>query len=398
MTSKRLKGIIIINLICGFAFLVAYIVFFFAGIWSRNLYILATAISIPYIVFCFISYRNIKFYPILPFFLNTMLIILLCAGQGNLKLTVFLIVPVILAMYYGSKSLNLAIIIYNIAIYIIYPFYYSVFVVHNPMPTLIILPIVAEIPYAIEVLSVVALSKRFLIDSEQIKKENEILASEAFRTTNLTVETYKTIIKARNFYFAKHIENVAAYSEIILNELEKLPEYKEQITPDYKRYVVNGAILHDIGKLNLPDELINKFGELEDDELDIIREIPLRGYEIFQTFNQSAFSSDEKEVIENIIIQHQELLNGTGYPKHLFNRQISLEAQIVSIADYIDSGLMNIPGMKPREFNSVYMELITKGYEAYNQTIVNSLYEHSLEIIEYSENCNKEIKAYQSKL
>lgn len=397
MTSSRLHKIIKINVISAIAFVFVYIILIALKMWTTQLYVVANLITIPYIVFGIISYYNIKFFPVIPFLLNIILIGLLCLGNGTIKLTVFLIVPVLIAMYYGSKKLNTIIIIFNILIYFLYPLYHS-FKLNNPMPQLIIYPFAATIPYAFEVIFVVAISQRFMIDAEQIKKENELYASQAFNSSNFTVETYKTIIKARNYFFAKHIENVAAYTEIILNEMEKDPEYKDIITADYKRYVINGAVLHDIGKIDLPDSLLNKFGDLTNEELELIRQIPVRGNKIFQSFHEGSFNNDEKEVIQNIITQHQELLNGTGYPKHLFNRQISLEAQIVAVADYVDSGLMLLDGYTPKDFNSVYMGLITKGYEAYNQKIVNMLYGHRLEIIEYSQNCNEEIKQYMSKL
>lgn len=397
MVTNKLKLISRINLILGFCFMAVFIVFLTVGFWTIEFFFSAFAVTLPYIILSYISSIKIKVYPVLPFLLNILLVILLSLGTGKVKLTVFLIVPLMISMYYGSRKLNIAVIIFNILIYLVVPLTYS-FRIKNPMPQLILLPILSLLPYACEVISVVALSRSFIKDSTQIQQENKVFMEEVNKKTNVTVETYKTIIKARNFYFSKHIENVEVYTEIILNELEKLPEYKDIITPEYKRSVLNGAVLHDIGKLNLSDDIINRFVFNDENNIDEIKLIPTRGYEIFQTFNPGSFGREEKQIIENIITQHQELLNGTGYPKHLFNRQISLEAQIVAIADYIDSGLMYMEGYNNKEFNSVYMELITKGYEAYNQTIVNLIYERRMEIIDYSKKCNSEIKSYLAKL
>lgn len=397
MEKNRLRLISKINLIFGLLFIVLFCIFLFTGFWNRNFFFTAIGITLPYIILSAVSIKKTAVYPVIPFLLNTLLVILISLGFEKVRLTVFLIVPILISIYYGSRKLTISAIIYNILIYLIVPVNYS-FRIHNPMPQLILLPLLSLIPYACEVIFVVILSKNFIKDSRQIQQENQTFLQSVKNKSNDTVAAYKTIIKARNYYFSKHIENVEVYTRIILNELEKLPEYKDIITPEYKRYVLNGAVLHDIGKLNLPDDLINRFVFYDENDLDIIKEIPGRGFEIFQTFKAGSFVREEKRIIENIILQHQELLNGTGYPKHLFNRQISLEAQIVSIADYIDSGLMYMEGYNNKEFNSVYMELITKGYEAYNQTIVNLLYEHRMEIIDYSTNCNNEIKNHLAKL
>lgn len=391
MNSKRLKRVIFINIVASVTFLFLYTVFLGSGLWSKNLFILASVITLPYIVLAILSYYKNFLFPVLPFLLNTVMICLLIISNGSIKLTVFFLMPVLLAMYYGSTKLNVAATLYNVIIYFFYPLARSIREA-QPMPQLIVIPIIATIPYAVEILCVVMISQRFLIDSEQIRKENEIYSNKETKSNNDVINTYKAIAKARDYVYGIHIENVQTYTELILNELEKSDDYKKIITPEYKKYVVEGAVLHDIGKINFTPELLNKFSDWTDEEIKLIRQIPENGYEIIQNFAPGTFTMDEKEIIDNIVLQHLERLNGSGYPKQLFRRQISLEAQIVAVADCLDSGLTYQPGQEEKTFNTVYMEFITKGYDEYNRDIVNILYEHRGEIIEYSSECNENIK------
>lgn len=392
MNSKRLKRIIFINIIASITFFFLYTVFLVSGLWTKELFFLASGITLPYIIFTILSYKNNYFFPILPFMLNIIMVCLLIIGNGTVKLTVFFLMPILLAMYYGSPKLNTAVIIFNVLIYFFYPLARSIREA-QPMPQLIVLPLIATVPYAVEVLCVVMISQRFLIDSEQIRKENEIYTFNNSKNDNDVINTYKAIARARDLVFGFHIENVRTYTELILNELEKSEEYSKIITEDYKKYVLEGAVLHDIGKINFDSTLLNKFSEWTEEEIKQISTIPQRGFDIIQNLAPGTFNPDEREIIENIVMQHLERLNGSGYPKQLFKRQISLEAQIVAIADCLDSGLNYQPGQEEKTFNTVYMEFITKGYDEYNRDIVNILYEHRGEIIEYSTQCNEKLKS-----
>lgn len=394
MKSKTLKNIALINFIVSAFFFLLFIVFYIVKIWDQQLLVYGLIIMTIYSAFSLLAYFYTSAYPILPFILNFLFAIITILGSDKIKLNVFMFTPILLAMYYGSNKLTKAVIAFNIFCYFLKPMYYSYFTVKNPMPSLIILPVVATLPYVIEILAVVFMAKRFLIDAEQVKKENELYSKITRDAFNNTIMTYTTLIKARSYILGKHIDNVAAYTDVILNELEKKEMYKKSITPEYKKAVVKGAYLHEIASINYDTALMEKFSNYTAEEIEILNKTPQQSLEIFNQFSPGTFTNDEKEIIKNILGQHKECLNGTGEPNHLIGRQISLEAQIVSIADYLDSGLIWQNDNDERNFNSVYMDFITKGYDKYNQDIVNILYEKRTEIIEYSKSCNAEIERH----
>ena len=100
---------------------------------------------------------------------------------------------------------------------------------------------------------------------------------------------------------------------------------REQIT-----VIARGAFLHDIGKMAIPDKILNKPGKLEPEEMLIMKEHAYHGYQIVKKIPFLA------EVAE-IVYSHQEWFNGEGYPRHLRGEDIPLGARIFSVADTFDA-------------------------------------------------------------
>lgn len=93
-----------------------------------------------------------------------------------------------------------------------------------------------------------------------------------------------------------------------------------------------GGLLHDIGKLSLPPEILEKRGYLTDDEMALVQTHPVEGYRILQAFHHPRASA-----IRDIVRHHHERLDGSGYPDGLSGSQISLFSRIVAIADVFEA-------------------------------------------------------------
>lgn len=386
MVSRKLNQIIIINIVATVFFTLIYLIFLLSTLWSVKLFNIALFITLPYLIFSILSYFQPRFFPILPFCLNILLTTLQIAGKDIIKLHAFLLVPIILAMYYGSKRLNKVVLGFNILCYFIAMLGHGILNALT-MPKLFIIPIISTMPYTLEMFSVIWLSKRFIIDADQIKRQNEIYNSKAFKNSNLTIDIFKSIYYSKNKIQQIHAENVLLYTNVIVDELSKKEEYVGLLTDKYKQYIENGAFLHNIGIFNVDNsEIINKLDDFTENELKIVKKVPEIGVEIIDSLPEELFNIEEKEVVLNIIMQCHERMNNTGYPRNISRRQISLEAQIVAVAEYLDSSLLitSLNEKKKRNFNNIYMELITKGYDLFNQDVVNCVYERRAEILEFS--------------
>ncbi|MGY4707657.1 PAS domain S-box protein [Candidatus Bipolaricaulota sp. J31] len=136
------------------------------------------------------------------------------------------------------------------------------------------------------------------------------------------VKTLSTAFQVRDPYTGRHQLRVAELCKAIAEELGLSPERIEGI------YI--GALLHDVGKLAVPAEILSKPAKLTSVERSLVEQHPLVGYEIL------------KEVefpwpVAEMALQHHERLDGSGYPKGLTGDEITLEARILAVADVVES-------------------------------------------------------------
>lgn len=129
-------------------------------------------------------------------------------------------------------------------------------------------------------------------------------------------------LEARDGYTLGHGERVAALAVMIGRRLN--------VRPRRLRAIAAGSLLHDVGKIGVPDAILHKRGSLSTEELNVIREHPRRGADMLRHhFDQDAET--------NVIRYHHERWDGTGYPEQLAGTAIPIEARIVAVADVYDA-------------------------------------------------------------
>ena len=160
-----------------------------------------------------------------------------------------------------------------------------------------------------------------VITSMQIKKykgrherDNEII--------NESIETFTGFIDAKDPYTNGHSKRVAIYTKLIAKEMGYDGEELDRI------YYI--ALLHDCGKIGVPDNILGKPGKLTDDEFEIIKSHTVRGGEILSSFKSL------KNVGEGARYHH-ERYDGKGYPEGLSGENIPLIARMICVADSFDA-------------------------------------------------------------
>ena len=103
------------------------------------------------------------------------------------------------------------------------------------------------------------------------------------------------------------------------------------LSPSRLRTLAIGALVHDIGKLSVPDAILKKPGPLDDEEYAVIKEHPERGYRLL---NELGGFSD---AVRHLVRDHHERLDGRGYPRGLSERQIDLDTRILTVCDVYDA-------------------------------------------------------------
>ncbi|HOO63095.1 MAG TPA: HD domain-containing phosphohydrolase, partial [Synergistaceae bacterium] len=130
------------------------------------------------------------------------------------------------------------------------------------------------------------------------------------------------VVETRDPYTAGHQERVAQLAVAIAREM-KLPE--ERI-----RGVAVAAVLHDLGKIDVPAEILSKPSKLKEKEYSLIQDHCLAGYEILKNV-------DFPWPVAQAVLQHHERMDGSGYPCGLSGEQILLESRILAVADVVEA-------------------------------------------------------------
>lgn len=129
-------------------------------------------------------------------------------------------------------------------------------------------------------------------------------------------------IEAKDPYTRGHTQQVSELSMLIAQRLG--------LGDDDQRVLNQAALLHDIGKIGIPDAVLNKPGRLTDEEFAMIKEHPVRGYRMIQHVRSLQNETDG-------VRYHHERLDGSGYPEGLVGDEIPLIARIIAVADVFDA-------------------------------------------------------------
>jgi hypothetical protein len=136
------------------------------------------------------------------------------------------------------------------------------------------------------------------------------------------IQTMNSTMEVRDPYTANHQVRVSDLARKISTEMKLDHNTIESIRM--------AGVIHDLGKICVPAEILNKPGRLTVPEFDIIKSHPKIAYDIIKHI-------DFPWPIAEIILQHHERLDGSGYPQHLKNKKILLEAQILAVADTVEA-------------------------------------------------------------
>ncbi len=173
------------------------------------------------------------------------------------------------------------------------------------------------------------------------KKELE-LAKSHIEMGNQTILAIANTVDAKDERTSLHSQRVAEYSVLIARELGK--------SDDECEILRKTALLHDIGKIGIPDSVLNKPGKLTDEEYEIMKSHVVKGAEILKDFT----------IIDHVwegALYHHERYDGKGYTLGLKGEEIPLNARIIGIADAFDAMTANRVYRKKLDFNFVLEEL-----------------------------------------
>lgn len=148
---------------------------------------------------------------------------------------------------------------------------------------------------------------------------------------------FSTLVENKDNSTGGHIRRTSMYAEIIARELRKDMHYHYTITKDYLDNLIVAAPMHDIGKIGIPDHILQKPGKLDAEEYEIMKKHSAIGAQIInETFGRT-MDDDYKDMAYQVALYHHEKWNGRGYPEGLKENDIPLCARIMAVADVFDA-------------------------------------------------------------
>jgi response regulator RpfG family c-di-GMP phosphodiesterase len=214
-----------------------------------------------------------------------------------------------------------------------------------------------------ELASQVKVSLRIKKAEDKLRSEKDILEEMVQKRTekikrvqeNMML-TIARIIGTKDPYIAGHHERVSQLAVAIAREMLISEEQIEGIRVT--------SMVHDLGKINVPAEILSKPGLLTDIEFSLIKQHTTTGYEILKTI-------DYPWPIAEIVLQHHENINGTGYPYGLKDGDVLIEAQIIRVADVVEAMSSHRPYRAALGLEAAIEELLKGRGERYNQEAVD---------------------------
>lgn len=189
------------------------------------------------------------------------------------------------------------------------------------------------------------------------KLENAQLS--IIRSNLCTIETLAQTLEAKDPYTRGHSERVKRLAEAIASKMNLDENFIEMLS--------RSALLHDIGKIGLLDEVLLKKERLTDEDWNEIKKHPTHAMNILKPLD---FLSTEKD----IILHHHERIDGNGYPDHLKGNDIPLGSRILAVADTFDAMNSNRPYRKQLSKEFILEELDKNKGKQHDPEIVDALF------------------------
>lgn len=207
-----------------------------------------------------------------------------------------------------------------------------------------------------KIVSVMTVS-RDITERKEAEKERRISAERLEQVLLQIIEAIVATVEARDPYTAGHERRVAILAGAIAREMGLPDETVHGITL--------AASIHDLGKIRVPAEILSKPGSLNSIEFELVKGHAQTGYDIIKDIQFP-------QPIAQMVLQHHERLDGSGYPQGLKNRQILLESKILAVADVVEAMSSHRPYRPGLGLDAALEEIIQHRGTLYDPAVVDS--------------------------
>ena len=252
---------------------------------------------------------------------------------------VIYVYPIAIASLYFSRKLNIlstALTVTGVSIGQLAAYYLDTLQDDNFL-TLDYVLLFGILPRALVLIAIAAI---FTMLSDRTSRLLNSLLSKEAKLNHFHKEMvmgFATLVENKDGSTGGHIKRTTTYVRLLAEELRNRGIYQEELTDEYLENLYKAAPMHDIGKIAVPDVVLQKPGRLTEEEFRIIQEHTLRGGEIIKDTFGHLENEQYTQMAYEVARHHHEKWNGKGYPDGLKRKEIPLCARIMAIADVFDA-------------------------------------------------------------
>ena len=208
-------------------------------------------------------------------------------------------------------------------------------------------------------------------EKEELKEEIEKSKEEIENVYNFLFESMVNLTSVKSKETGQHLKRTKEYMKVMLTKYEEFYKDGLFVKRETIEDIAMAAVLHDIGKVGIPDSILNKPAKLTEEEYEIMKTHVTIGRDILETTYGSKISNSILEYAKDIVYHHHEKYDGTGYPEKLKGEEISVISKIMALIDVYDA-LVNKRVYKPAlPYNEVEEYIVSESGKFFDPKVVN---------------------------
>lgn len=226
--------------------------------------------------------------------------------------------------------------------------------------------------------SAIDITRRKQVESQLVDTLKNLESLVARKVDELNQAQLATIIALSNLTESRdtdtghHIERISALATVLARSLANDPVYAPMLSEDFIVNLANASILHDIGKVGIPDAILLKPGKLTHAEFDIMKSHVTIGWSMLERLNQRFPDNRYLQMGQEIILNHHERWDGNGYPQGLRGPSIPLSGQLIALCDVYDALRSKRPYKAPLDHASAVDLIAAQRNAQFNPDVVDA--------------------------
>lgn len=238
----------------------------------------------------------------------------------------------------------------------------------------IVFSIVVSIIYSHKVLRELEEKNRFF------KSKSEASEMRISEIQYNTIMGIAELVESRSGETGQHVKRTSHYVNMILLQAQKKGKWADVLSARFIDNVTRAAPMHDLGKIVIPDAILNKPGKLTDEEFEVMKSHAAAGGKIVREIIGGVAEKDYVDIASDIASCHHEKWNGKGYPRGLRGEEIPLCARIMAVADVFDALVSERCYKKPMSYEKAFDIIESESGEHFDPQVVELFMELKDEI------------------